>query len=66
MNWIYNWYDPQGKLKVFGLVENVSRLFLHGFIAGLPAAELNFAANTQTESLSVWRAVNEPGRGGSV
>jgi AcrR family transcriptional regulator len=66
MNWIYNWYDPQGKLKVTGLVENISRLFLHGFIAGLPAAELNFAANTQTESLSVWRAVNEPRSGGRV
>src|SRR4026207_228192 len=43
MNWIYNWYDPQGKLKVSELVENLSRLFLHGFVAGLPAAELNFA-----------------------
>ncbi|MGI8734263.1 MAG: TetR/AcrR family transcriptional regulator [Pyrinomonadaceae bacterium] len=56
MNWIYNWYDPQGKLKVSELVENVSRLFLHGFVADLPAEELNFAANARTESLSVWRA----------
>ena len=55
MNWIYNWYDPQGKLKVSELVENVSRLFLHGFVAGLPPAELNFAPNSQQESLSVWR-----------
>jgi AcrR family transcriptional regulator len=58
MNWIYNWYDPQGKLKVAELVENISRLFLHGFIADLPAEELNFAANVNTESLSVWRAAH--------
>ena len=58
MNWIYNWYDPQGKLKVSELVENISRLFLHGFIADLPAEELNFAANANTESLSVWRAAH--------
>src|SRR5512132_2921319 len=36
MNWIYNWYDPSGKLAVNELVENVSRLFLHGFVADLP------------------------------
>jgi TetR/AcrR family transcriptional regulator, cholesterol catabolism regulator len=58
MNWIYNWYDPHGKLKVSELVENISRLFLHGFIADLPAEELNFAANANTESCSVWRAAH--------
>lgn len=56
MNWIYNWYDPQGKLKVSELVENVSRLFMHGFVGGSPANALNFAADVKTESLSVWRA----------
>lgn len=56
MNWIYNWYDPHGKLGVSELVENVSRLFLHGFVADLPTDELNFATNTKPESLSVWRA----------
>ena len=25
MNWIYNWYDPKGKLKVSELVDNVTR-----------------------------------------
>lgn len=54
MNWIYNWYDPQGKLKVSELVENISRLFMHGFVDGLPAGEPDFTA--RTESLSVWRA----------
>lgn len=54
MNWIYNWYDPHGKLKVSELVENISRLFMHGFVDGLPVEEPDFTA--RTESLSVWRA----------
>ena len=41
MNWIYNWYDPNGKLKVAELVEHVTRLFLHGFVDGLAPEELN-------------------------
>lgn len=56
MNWIYNWYDPQGKLKVAELVENISRLFLHGFVDGLACEELDFNPKTRPESLSVWRA----------
>src|SRR5437870_9965604 len=55
MNWIYNWYDPQGKLKVSELVDNVTRLFLHGFVAGSPPSELNFAAKRPIEPFSVWR-----------
>ncbi len=55
MNWIYNWYDPRGKLKVAELVDNVTRLFLQGFVAGLPTEELDFAAKTMAEPLSVWR-----------
>ncbi|MDQ1729066.1 MAG: hypothetical protein QOD33_1191 [Pyrinomonadaceae bacterium] len=55
MNWIYNWYDPQGKLKVTELVDNVTRLFLHGFVGGLHAEALDFAPKTMTEPLSVWR-----------
>ena len=56
MNWIYNWYDPSGKLKVSELVDNVTRLFLHGFVAGMPPEELDFAAKTILEPLSVWRS----------
>ena len=56
MNWIYNWYDPSGKLNVEELVENVTRLFLHGFFGGLPSQQLNFASQSINESLSVWRA----------
>ena len=33
MNWIYNWYDPAGKLSVHQLVDNITRLFLDGFLS---------------------------------
>jgi hypothetical protein len=55
MNWIYNWYDPRGKLKVSELVDNVTRLFLHGFVAELADSELNFASKPTIEPFSVWR-----------
>ena len=55
MNWIYNWYDPHGKLKVAELVDNVTRLFLHGFVAGSLTEELDFAPKTTREPMSVWR-----------
>lgn len=56
MNWIYNWYDPQGKLKVSDLATNLLKLFLNGFLAngvahGLPGS----APALRTESPSVWR-----------
>ncbi|HKO35046.1 MAG TPA: TetR/AcrR family transcriptional regulator [Pyrinomonadaceae bacterium] len=53
MNWIYNWYDPTGKLSVHQLVDNITRLFLNGFLSssterlGMPAP--------RTEKISVWR-----------
>ncbi|HYJ88914.1 MAG TPA: TetR/AcrR family transcriptional regulator [Pyrinomonadaceae bacterium] len=56
MNWIYNWYDPNGKLKVSELVESVTRLFLHGFVAGSTRQALDFAPSATTEPLSVWRS----------
>ena len=56
MNWIYNWYDPQGKLKVSELVDNVTRLFLNGFVAGSQAHELDFVPRRIEEPLSVWRS----------
>jgi AcrR family transcriptional regulator len=55
MNWIYNWYDPRGKLKVSELVDNVTRLFLRGFVAGSLIEELDFAPKTAREPMSVWR-----------
>lgn len=58
MNWIYNWYDPRGKLSVNDLVDNLTRLFLSGFLAGTISDELQFTAKTAktAERLSVWRA----------
>src|SRR5216684_4049133 len=56
MNWIYNWYDPGGKLRVAGLVASVTRLFLHGFADGLAAEQTGFTSRAMAESLSVWRA----------
>jgi AcrR family transcriptional regulator len=57
MNWIYNWYDPRGKLAVNDLVDNVARLFLGGFRAGMPAGEAQLAPKLgKAERLSVWRA----------
>lgn len=57
MNWIYNWYDPRGKLSVGELVDNLTRLFLTGFLASPSGAALQFApARRRAERLSVWRA----------
>ncbi len=57
MNWIYNWYDPRGKLSVDDLVDNITRLFLAGFLAGMPAEQLQFRPRAdEAERLSVWRA----------
>ncbi|HJZ80660.1 MAG TPA: TetR/AcrR family transcriptional regulator [Pyrinomonadaceae bacterium] len=58
MNWIYNWYDPGGKLSVGELVDNVTRLFLTGFLASDPGKRIQFAAppRGKAERLSVWRA----------
>ncbi|MCA1556576.1 MAG: TetR/AcrR family transcriptional regulator [Acidobacteria bacterium] len=59
MNWIYNWYDPRGKLSVNDLVDNLTRLFLSGFLAGTTGDELQFTTrNAKTEHLSVWRNAN--------
>jgi len=55
MNWIYNWYDPNGKLSVSELVENVTRLFMHGFVAGPQREAIDFAPRKADEAMSVWR-----------
>jgi len=56
MNWIYNWYDPKGKLKVHDLAQNLTQLFLEGFA---PGSETNSTParpiRRQPENLSVWR-----------
>jgi AcrR family transcriptional regulator len=55
MNWIYNWYDPQGKLKVYDLAQHLTQLFLGGFAPGLlvePGKSVLLAK--QHENLSIW------------
>src|SRR5437868_5949391 len=57
MNWIYNWYDPRGKLSVNDLMDNITRLFLTGFLANAASDALQFAPQRKrAERLSVWRA----------
>jgi AcrR family transcriptional regulator len=57
MNWIYNWYDPRGTLSVKQLVDNITRLFLSGFLAGADCDEPQLAPKyaSRVERLSVWR-----------
>src|SRR3982751_5556692 len=43
MNWIYNWYDPQGKLKVSDLASNLLQLFLNGILGNGGGPELQCA-----------------------
>ena len=50
MNWIYNWYDPQGKLQVSDLASNVMKLFLNGFVPN----GMCHGVLIPSESPSVW------------
>ena len=54
MNWIYNWYDPCGKLSVNQLVDNITRLFLSGFLSS-PEPGLSVAPARTNEKVSIWR-----------
>src|SRR5256714_15314280 len=52
MNWIYNWYDTSGKLSVNQLVDNMTRLFLNGFLS---PESFSIPPTRSTENVSVWR-----------
>jgi len=54
INWIYNWYDPAGKIKVSHLVDNVTRLFMNGFIMDSSCEMLKTDRNGDDPALSVW------------
>ena len=54
MNWIYNWYDPRGKLSVANLIDNITRLFLNGFLSS-SASEFPIQIERANEKVSVWR-----------
>ena len=54
MNWIYNWYDPRGKLSVGQLVDNITRLFLSGFLA--PAERTMVQGGSESaDKVNIWR-----------
>jgi len=61
MNWIYNWYDPHGKLTVDQLVKNITRLFLSGFLGRTAVEALGAEPANSAEQLSVWSAPLQPG-----
>lgn len=52
MNWIYNWYDPQGKLGVHDLAQHLTQLFLGGFSPGLLLEPVT--STLRVENLSIW------------
>jgi AcrR family transcriptional regulator len=59
MNWIYNWYDPNGKLKVEDLAQNLTQLFLGGFLAGNLVDLVSADTSPKSmENLSIWRGMS--------
>lgn len=54
MNWIYNWYDSSGKLSVNQLVDNMTRLFVNGFLSTEKASP-TFAGSKLPEKVDIWR-----------
>ena len=59
MNWIYNWYNPSGKLAVTDLVDNVTRLYLTGFANGSHDATSGWSAIAPVRGVSMWREAGE-------
>ena len=55
MNWIYNWYDPSGKLSVNQLVDNITNLFLHGFLAS-EVEPFALTKSRRSGNVNVWRS----------
>ncbi|HSL72060.1 MAG TPA: TetR/AcrR family transcriptional regulator [Longimicrobiales bacterium] len=55
MNWIYNWYHPDRDVPVAKLAEDMSQLFLRGFLTGAAGgAEWRSGASLEP-SPSIWR-----------
>ena len=56
MNWIYNWYDPQGQLTVNDLAQHVTKLFFGGFSPGVALEPFSSTVLPKPrENLSIWR-----------
>ncbi|HEX7722176.1 MAG TPA: TetR/AcrR family transcriptional regulator [Pyrinomonadaceae bacterium] len=54
MNWIYNWYDPSGKLSVNQLVDNITNLFLRGFLSS-EVEQFALTKSRRSGNVNVWR-----------
>jgi AcrR family transcriptional regulator len=57
MNWIYNWYNPRKDVDVAGLSQNITRIFLSGFLGdkSLQAERLETGRESHLErTLSIW------------
>jgi TetR/AcrR family transcriptional regulator, cholesterol catabolism regulator len=57
MNWIYNWYNPRKDVDVAGLSENITRLFLFGFLGNktIGAEQLETGRESHLDrTVSVW------------
>jgi hypothetical protein len=53
MNWIYNWYNPERDVPVAELANQMSQLFLQGFLA---AADVSTrTAATSGTFQSIWK-----------
>lgn len=58
MNWIYNWYDPRKDVDVAGLSNNITRLFLSGFLGekALKPGTLDTGRESHLErDVSIWQ-----------
>jgi TetR/AcrR family transcriptional regulator, cholesterol catabolism regulator len=58
MNWIYNWYNPRKDVDVAGLSNNITRLFLSGFLGDktLEADKLGTGRAAHLDrSVSIWQ-----------
>lgn len=58
MNWIYNWYDPRKDVDVAGLSNNMTRLFLSGFLGdkALEAKTLDGGRESHLDRpVSIWQ-----------
>jgi len=58
MNWIYNWYNPRKDIDVAGLSDNMTRLFLSGFLGDkkLTAQRLETGRESHLgRTVSIWQ-----------
>lgn len=58
MNWIYNWYSPRKDVDVTGLSQNITRLFLSGFLGDkrIQTEQLETGRESHLDrSVSIWQ-----------